>query len=41
MALTTAKWTIDDYHRMIAAGILDERRVELLRGEIVEIPTEG
>ncbi|PPS44910.1 Uma2 family endonuclease [Chroococcidiopsis sp. TS-821] len=41
MALTTAKWTIDDYHRMIAAGILDERRVELLRGEIVEIPLEG
>ncbi|OKH21377.1 Uma2 family endonuclease [Chroogloeocystis siderophila] len=41
MALTTAKWTIDDYHQMIAAGILDKRRVELLRGEIVEMPPEG
>jgi Uma2 family endonuclease len=41
MAVTTAKWTIDDYHRMIAAGILDDRRVELLKGEIVEMPPEG
>ncbi|MDZ8055162.1 MAG: Uma2 family endonuclease [Aulosira sp. ZfuVER01] len=41
MVVTTAKWTIDDYHRMIAAGILDERRVELLQGEIFEISLEG
>lgn len=41
MPITTAKWTIDDYHRMIAAGILDDRRVELLKGEIVEMPPEG
>ncbi|MBD2503990.1 Uma2 family endonuclease [Anabaena azotica] len=39
--LTTAKWTIDEYHQMIAAGILDNRRVELLRGEIVEMSPEG
>lgn len=26
---------------MIAAGILDNRRVELLKGEIVEVPPEG
>ncbi len=26
---------------MIAAGILDDRRVELLKGEIVEMPPEG
>lgn len=31
---TLAKWTVDDYHRMIASGILDDRRVELLAGEI-------
>ncbi|MBD2090709.1 Uma2 family endonuclease [Microcoleus sp. FACHB-1515] len=37
----TAKWTIEDYHRMIAAGILDDRQVELLNGEIVEMPPEG
>jgi Uma2 family endonuclease len=33
--------TIEEYHRMIAAGILDDRRVELLKGEIVEMPPEG
>lgn len=37
----TAKWTIEDYHRMIAVGILDDRHVELLNGEIVEMPPEG
>lgn len=41
MTVTIAKWTIDDYHRMIAAGILDNRRVELLKGEIVEMLPEG
>lgn len=41
MVLTTAKWTIDEYHRMIATGILDDRRVELLKGEIVEISPSG
>jgi Uma2 family endonuclease len=41
MILITAKWTLEDYHRMIAAGILDDRPVELLQGEIVEMPAEG
>ncbi|MCW5316565.1 Uma2 family endonuclease [Nostoc sp. KVJ3] len=41
MTVTIAKWTIDEYHRMIAAGILDNRRMELLKGEIVEMPSEG
>lgn len=41
MTITVAKWTIDDYHRMIAAGILDNRRVELLKGKIVEMSPEG
>jgi Uma2 family endonuclease len=41
MTVTTAKWTIDEYHHMIAAGILDNRRIELLKGEIVEMPSEG
>jgi Uma2 family endonuclease len=40
-ALTTAKWTIEDYHQMIQTGILDDRHVELLNGEIVEMPSEG
>ncbi|OLP16775.1 hypothetical protein BST81_18945 [Leptolyngbya sp. 'hensonii'] len=41
MTVTTAKWTLDEYHRMIAAGILDQRRVELLQGEILEMSPEG
>lgn len=41
MTLTTAKWTIDDYHQMIKSGVLDDRKVELLRGEIVEMAPEG
>lgn len=41
MTLTTAKWTLEDYHRMIATGILDGRHVELLYGEIVEMAPEG
>jgi Uma2 family endonuclease len=41
MTVAVAKWTIEEYHRMISAGILDNRRVELLRGEIVEMSPEG
>jgi Uma2 family endonuclease len=41
MTTITAKWTLEDYHRMIEAGILDDRRVELLKGEIVEMAPEG
>lgn len=41
MSLTIAKWTLDEYHQMIKAGILDDRHVELLKGAIVEMPPEG
>jgi len=41
MTLTLTKWTSDEYHHMIAAGILDDRRVELLKGEIAEMSPEG
>jgi Uma2 family endonuclease len=37
---TLAKWSIEDYHRMIKEGILRDRRVELLAGEIVEMSPE-
>lgn len=45
-----AKWTVEDYHRMIEAGILSDarkgmacghRRVELLEGEIVQMSPES
>lgn len=41
MTITTAKWRLDQYHQMIEAGILDGQPVELLNGEIVEMPPEG
>lgn len=41
MTIATAKWTIADYHAMVAAGILNDRRVELIGGEIVEMAPEG
>lgn len=35
-----AKWTVEDYHRMIAVGVLSDRHVELLQGEIIEMTPE-
>jgi len=36
--LTLKQWTVEDYHRMLRAGILSsEDRVELLEGQIVEM----
>ncbi|MBF2046487.1 MAG: Uma2 family endonuclease [Leptolyngbya sp. IPPAS B-1204] len=38
MLTRTKQWTVDDYHRMIAAGILTASdRVELLDGQIIEM----
>src|SRR5438270_8242716 len=41
---TTARTTVDDYHRMIARGEFvprEEHRVELVRGEIVPMSPIG
>ena len=38
---TLAKWSVKDYHKMIESGVLDERHVELLEGEIIEISPEA
>lgn len=37
---TLAKWSVEEYHRMVEAGILHGRSVELLAGEIVEMSPE-
>ena len=37
---TLAKWSISEYHQMVTAGILDNRQVELLAGEIIEMAPE-
>jgi Uma2 family endonuclease len=41
MALTTAKWSLDDYHQMIEAGLLEDRSIELINGEMIEMSPEG
>ncbi len=39
--LTLAKISVEQYHRMVEAGIWDDRQVELLNGIIVEMSPEG
>lgn len=41
MTVAIAKWTIEEYHRLIQAGMLQNKQVELIRGEIVEMAPEG
>jgi Uma2 family endonuclease len=39
--LVPARFTLEQYHQMVDAGILDDCRVELLQGMIVEMSPEG
>ena len=41
MSITIAKWTIEQYHQLVNAGMLVARRVELLEGNIIEMAPEG
>jgi Uma2 family endonuclease len=41
MTITLAKWSIEDYHRILNAGVFDNQSVELLKGEIINMPPEG
>ncbi len=36
--LAPVTWSVESYHQIIEAGILADRRVELLEGNIVEMP---
>lgn len=38
---TLMRWTLDDYHRLIKSGILRDRRIELLQGELIEMAPES
>jgi Uma2 family endonuclease len=35
------RWTVKDYFRMTEAGLFDDRRVELIDGEIIEVPAQA
>jgi Uma2 family endonuclease len=41
MALTLIKCTLSQYQEMVEAGALDHQLIELIHGEIVEMPPEG
>ncbi len=41
MTIVTAKWSLQEYHQMIESGLLDNRQVELICGEIIEMSPEG
>ncbi len=41
MTVTTYKWSIDRYHEAVEAGVFRGKAIELLQGELVEMPPEG
>jgi Uma2 family endonuclease len=40
MPRTLTHWTVDDYHRMIESGLLADRQVELIDGQIIDMAPE-
>lgn len=40
MIRASTKWSVADYHQMIAAGLRAGRQVELLAGTVVEMAPE-
>ncbi len=41
MTLTTYKWSIEEWHKLVETGMLDNKPVQLLEGEIIEMSPEG
>ncbi|MGB2926874.1 MAG: hypothetical protein WBB82_16360 [Limnothrix sp.] len=41
MTLATYKWTIENYHQAIDAGLFADESLELLRGNLVVQPPES
>ena len=38
---TRYKWTVADYHQLVATGLLEGKSVELLEGELISMSPEG
>jgi Uma2 family endonuclease len=41
MTVATYRWTIEQYHQAVDAGIFDDQHLELLNGELVVMASEG
>ncbi|MEM1427389.1 MAG: Uma2 family endonuclease, partial [Cyanobacteria bacterium P01_H01_bin.130] len=41
MTIAIAKWSVEEYLRLVETGLLDEKPVELLAGDFVEMAPEG
>ena len=41
MTLTTYKWSIEEWHDLVDSGVLANKKVELLEGEIISMSPEG
>ena len=41
MTLTTYKWSIEEWHELLDAGLLEGKPVEFLEGEIITVSPEG
>lgn len=39
--VTAFKWSIADWHELVNSGVLADRRLELLEGEIIQMSPEG
>jgi hypothetical protein len=39
--LKRVRWTVKDYFRISETGVFDDRRVELINGDIVEMPAQA
>lgn len=38
---TLIKWTIEEYHKLINTGVLNQKNVEFIEGEIINMPPES
>ena len=41
MVVTTYKWQIEQWHKLVNSGVLDGLPIELLEGDIVEMSPES
>lgn len=41
MTVTTYKWSIEEWHKLVESGVLEGKPVEFLEGEIINMSPEG